>query len=224
MRWIGKLPGWAWTNLGNLALIAGWIVTIAVPAWAVSVVTQLQAYAPASWIFAGLLGGVLSAAGFALFGWGKARSAQAVAIAKWKDQVSTINPLDDEFHKKRIKLEDLVDPTGTGVVKKKFTSCELLGPINLVGLGGRMMNSTFMRCNVILLTTDQNVYLHRFIDCTIDNCTIYDCNIFIPEAVYGAFKANNPGMPVIGDPKSWEGFNSAQGRSGQEWRASPPPA
>lgn len=60
---------------------------------------------------------------------------RSYAIKKWSIETDGINPLDDNFVKKRISLSELADPLSRTISNKVFHNCELFGPCNIY-LGG----------------------------------------------------------------------------------------
>ena len=92
-----------WPALSVAGVLSGMTYLAAISQW-------LNAYGPVAWGFAGLLGALITA----LIYWVYAFAAQKIAVSAFVAQVSkpadNINPLEDAFHKRRIKIQDLVDP------------------------------------------------------------------------------------------------------------------
>lgn len=74
MRQIQRLFGFAWSGLGNFVQIGVWLGAFAVTAWAARAAEILSAYAPFSWVAAGICGGFAVSAAYWLF---------AASRAKW---------------------------------------------------------------------------------------------------------------------------------------------
>ena len=78
-----------------------------VSAWVTLHTAWLVAYGPAAWWFAALIGVLIGTAlimglAFVRYQWIKAS-----AFRKWKERVDSINPMDAEFNRRRIKISDL---------------------------------------------------------------------------------------------------------------------
>jgi len=200
MDLLRKTAKWLWSDITKLALLGGWLVTVIAPAFAVSGMAQFAQYAPASWIFAGLLGGVMAALGYALVSWGVARMAHASALAKWKQDVDNVNPLDTEFHKRRIRLQDLVSPATNAIVGKKFTGCEILGPFDFYGPHTRISHCAFADCNIVVVGPEDTIFARSVANCVFESCIIHGCTLYISLEGVADFKKYNPEIPLIGDP------------------------
>jgi hypothetical protein len=146
---------WAlWGLLGG-----GGIVTVA-GSWLASSSAWLHQYGPYAWLVAGLLCGLLFAGIFSLLAWSRIKLAHAAAVRKWTNQVaSTVNPLEREYHKKRILWSDLVHPVSRQIEQKQFTDCELIGPINIMLLADiEMSHVTYMNCDFVLVSDEVLAY------------------------------------------------------------------
>lgn len=180
-RWIGR------------AVNAATMWTL-IPATAVGVVTGylsqgvawIDQFGAFGWWSAGLLGFLVAALGLALAGIGREKWAIARATRKWAGQVDDINPLDTEFHKKRIRLVDLAHPITFKIKGKRFIDCQLVGPANLVLLSGINLNSnTFTKCDFV--PTKKELYVLNAIgleDCEVIGGEILETVLFVhPDIV-----------------------------------------
>jgi hypothetical protein len=102
------------------------------------------------WWAAFLVGCFLSAAALALLSVFRYYWVRGRAMDRWSITTSDINPLDDTFHKRRIKIVDLIDPADNAISGKTFTDCDLVGPANIVLLGGSSYSHVgFVSCDVV---------------------------------------------------------------------------
>lgn len=126
------------------------------------------------------------------------RKAEAEAIGNWRVVVDTINPLDTEFHKKKIKLTDMIHPGTKSISRKSFTNCQIIGPINIFMYSHITMNDiTFNRCDFIatkelfsascITTVEYTTFLQ---------CEFIDCTIFAPPGIV-TLLSNLPGINFI---------------------------
>ncbi len=137
----------------------------------------------------------------------KVRSAEAVAVEKWKERVDDVNPLAPEFHTKRLRVSDIAHPITRRIARKRFIDCELMGPANLlfhqnVHATGVMM----MNCDLVVVNGMAGLPVFNVIvveDVTILNGTIGLCTLFIPPGLVPQFAAmggrflNKTGDPQI---------------------------
>jgi hypothetical protein len=85
----------------------------------------------------------------------------SVAKEKWthakiaRDKAApsdSVNPLESEFTKRRIRLSDMVRPSTQRIVDKTFTDCQLLGPMMISPVFGTEFNgTTFVNCNWVVV-------------------------------------------------------------------------
>ncbi len=101
------------------------------------------------------------------------------AIRKWGQDVDSINPLDVEFTRRRIKIQDLVHPIKNSVERKRFVDCELMGPANITFFGINANGVGFIDCDIVVVRPNgaKIANVVRFInvqmvDGTINKCTI----------------------------------------------------
>lgn len=129
------LVGVITSNLDTIAAVIKLIVPIsitsAVMGWATWFTGLFQPYAPASWIFAAIAGGLMALVGMALYAYARERL-QRVRFRAIVMNTTNVNPLEALFTLKRIKLVDLAPPIGGIVEGKTFVKCDLIGPANLV--------------------------------------------------------------------------------------------
>jgi uncharacterized membrane protein YeaQ/YmgE (transglycosylase-associated protein family) len=123
-RWDSILSIVQWVLPSGLgAIVSGWAAALTQP---------LRAFAPFSYVAAGIIGGLVGAAIFALWGYFRLKIAQARYFAEISKPSDIINPLDSVFQRRRISVSGLKDPMGRPVSDKTFVECEFVGPAVLV--------------------------------------------------------------------------------------------
>ncbi|MDN4632423.1 hypothetical protein QCD71_12925 [Sphingomonas sp. PsM26] len=133
------------------------------------------------WWCAFLVGVLLSSLAIAGIARTKLWLAQAVAVAKWNQQVDTINPLDKEFIGKRINIMDLLNPVTKIIEGKRFINCELFGPANIYFRNDVRLESGLLNCDLVAIRLGQWVF-----NCiVIENCefiggSVFSCALFLP--------------------------------------------
>ena len=126
--------------MGYLASISSWLDKYGPIAWG--------AIGLATWFF--IL--FISAFTYWLYALARMRSQQATFAAMQSKTTDYINPLEDTFHKRRIKIQDLIDPYSHDIKNKTFTDCELVGPANLVfNKNCHFSGVNFAVCNLVLV-------------------------------------------------------------------------
>ncbi len=103
--WLHKRAEWAGTYITLYQFCGGATVVsfTAASTWAAMVTSWLNVYGPIAWIGSGLLGALVAVAVLFVMAAAKYMWVLAGATIKWQEQVSSINPLDTEFTKQRIK-------------------------------------------------------------------------------------------------------------------------
>lgn len=183
-RWIGRAS----------ALYGLWPI---VPAGIAGIITSalakgnlwLQSFGAFGIWCAGLLGFVLAAVGIWLAGLSWARFALAAATKKWSREVDAVNPLNTNFEKRRIKLEDFAHPVSRAIIGKNFSECELLGRANIIMPDGCVITySGFMNCDVVIVKDSVPIpNAIALINCVITKCQIINCTIMITQQIYEQF-------------------------------------
>lgn len=123
--------------------------------------------------------------------------------AKWRDRGSSVNPLDAEFHKRRIDLQSLAHPISKRISKKKFFDCEIIGPANIVFHGsGTLLNVGFVGCDMISVRDAliKNVIVIE--ECQISNCIIFGCTVYVHMSGLQPYKDMGAEfITLTGDPQ-----------------------
>jgi hypothetical protein len=175
---------WAPIVLGTLGVggISGWA------AWATK---ALSAYSPLSWISAGLLGVLLSAAVHWLWRTAQLRSEQSKNAEAMRERSRWVNPLENSFTKQRIDIEVFKRPPPESTTGKTFVDCELYGPANVILNGYTGMNGLYLGfCDFVKVKTNHPIYNGiSFTDTTCRNCKLYYVTFYIPEYLVNSIPA-----------------------------------
>lgn len=123
--------------------------------WA-AISDRLDAWGPIGWGAAGLASALLIWIVLALARLMGAvateRRSKAEAIREWGRKTDAVNPLDNEFHKQRIKIADLANPVSKRIEKKRFVDCELYGPATVVLAGpGTSTHVGWINCDIVVM-------------------------------------------------------------------------
>jgi hypothetical protein len=156
-------------------------------AWAVKASAWLNVYGPIAWWSASLGGALI----IVLLFWctGKARYVWVMSSAatKWKEKVSSINPLDNIFTGLRIKISDFSPPLRNFLIRNKtFVDCELCGP-GVVAFNGNstLNNPHFQDCDFVKIKDTATISNALFFDnITITRGTLFNLTVLIPETLY----------------------------------------
>jgi hypothetical protein len=195
-----KLAAWLWENFGKIALLIGWAMSFAVPAWATWAMTALEVWSPLSWVVAGFLGMLIAAVIYAIAARARLWFVNAKATDEFYRQPDRINPLDDTFRDRRLSIANLAPPFEPVIRRKTFIDCELIGPAN-AGLSatvpgaGTMNGVHFINCNACKVR--DNIFVSTgimFEDCTFIRGKIFRVTFFIMESGYDHIRNSMPGM------------------------------
>lgn len=124
--WLDRFVNWWQAAVGAGVLTVGGLT-----AWAAWATDMLAAYAPFSWVAAGLLGSILAALAFWLVQVAVRLRLKTRFDARNLMGPSPINPLEKTFVNRRIYVNDFVLPSNTIIANKTFIDCEIVGPANL---------------------------------------------------------------------------------------------
>ena len=159
-------------------------------AWIAAHTTWLSTYGPIAWWAAALSGAFITT--IILIGVVQVRFVwlKGVAIGHWQEAVDNINPLDSEFTRRRINIQDLVSPVTYSVSKKRFVDCELIGPANIMFRSNINANGArFINCDIVMLRPKGAALVNvvPFNDIQIFGGTVSKCTIYLPEAMVDTF-------------------------------------
>lgn len=158
MGWLTKrvadLGAWytAFDLASKFSLWIGLPVSAWAGAWAAKATTSLAQYAPVSWVLSGFATATL----FGITFWAIFGARRFAAIARALDNLNrptdAVNPLDEVFERRRIRLHDLHLPGAGPVRNKTFVECDLVGPAVIAfsgGPAGMLANVGFIGCDLI---------------------------------------------------------------------------
>jgi len=169
------------SHLALFLTLGGGAVIGAVTTWIASFTDWLESYGPISWVFAGLFAALIFASVIMVYAFANQARANAKAVNKWKNEVDDINPLDRDFHTRRIDLNKLRHPVYNSIENKRFTDCELYGPCNIYFEDHiNLDHCGFVDCDVIIIrpgSTLRNAVRLRYINGI--SSTFYRCAIYI---------------------------------------------
>lgn len=101
------------------------------------------------------------------------------------------NPLESEFSKKIIRLNDFYDPFYFPHKNKSFYNCKIIGPGNILLLGGSMTSSSLSHCQIVIVKDEIPVAGVTVLEtCTISNSQIVNCTLFMSRSVYNGIPNN----------------------------------
>jgi hypothetical protein len=197
-----SLAEWAWR--GSITAMS-----IGLPAWAAHATAWVNAYGPIAWVIAGALGaaaaiGLICASNAVL-----QKIHRDSVRRKFYDRADNINPLQDMFDHKRIKISELIPPYTNIIENKTFVECEIIGPQNVFFSGTASGSLTINGChflNCAGFVTKDNIGFPNiigFVNCSFLRCTMANLMIFMPDRGYQTMAAGLSGLPWLtpGYPK-----------------------
>ncbi|WP_313387560.1 hypothetical protein [Achromobacter aegrifaciens] len=138
---------YTWGPVTAAILTTGWasFVTGKMTPW-------INAIGPVALVGCTLLGMMLAALSYLWWAMARLRHARAaVAFRAAKAEEVLINPLENRFISRRIKLDAFLPPVPERVTGKTFSDCDLMGPIVLAVLDGTTIaHSSFKNCDFVL--------------------------------------------------------------------------
>jgi membrane protein implicated in regulation of membrane protease activity len=171
--------------------------------WAASVTHGIAKFGPIGWVAAASLGAAL----FILLALGFAKSRQQIVRTsierRFFQDPDRINPLEDHFRRKRIRLADLVSPIDPFVRGKTFDDCEIIGPANVVlratrPASGGMLDCRFSQSGAMIIRDDAPPLNSLILeDCMLRGCRVHQVTLLIPESAYQHLNEQMPGMPLL---------------------------
>jgi hypothetical protein len=186
MRWLEKVSGWLWANLGNFALLASWIASFALPAWAVKATNLFNHYGPVAWVVAGFVGMAIGAITFRLAASARARWIRASYDARMLPHGALVDPMAKTFEGKRIYLNEFALPSHPIIEGKTFIDCEIIGPANVyLQVGNSVSEPRLPFCDAVLLDGARHFVNGYFLrNCTLRGCSFQRVTWFIAPNEY----------------------------------------
>ncbi|WP_160297990.1 hypothetical protein, partial [Rhodopseudomonas palustris] len=118
----------------------------------------------------------------------KLRMANTEVIQKWKDQVTSANPLAPEFHRERLRIDDVAHPISKSITGKRFIDCELIGPANLFMSRVNLSHVGFIDCDVVVARERSIIRNATLIDnVQMVGGQIWNCTFIIPPNLVETF-------------------------------------
>jgi len=165
-----------------------------------SIAAWLQKYGPLAYGVIGLGTYLLLMVGYWLYGITRKNVASSrLADERWK--TSSINPLDGNFTKQRIKLSDFFNPFYVPVRSAKFQGCELLGPANIILIGCNLSNDAFNGCQAVITEEGKHLIgVTVFMNCIFEGCIFFQVTIYMTKQDYISMKQQTgSAMEIISD-------------------------
>jgi hypothetical protein len=180
---------WIWSNLGNFALVIGWLVSLG---FFPTLLAMGKGASPITY-------GLAAAAGLLIFAlvrtlWNGARLLKSTAKARERltGASSGFDPMARVFEDKRLFLRDLVPVGRRRLDGRKFLRCEIIGPGNIVValrandtdpfpvFKHNWFNDVDMIQIVPGVESKNAIY---FFDCDFEGCYFYNVNLLFFERI-----------------------------------------
>lgn len=188
---IRRAISWCWTHFSNIAMLIGWAMSFALPAWATYAANLFQQYFPLSWVIAGFIG----AGAWVLF----LRTYQSARRMRLMNQYyedvrrtsDTVNPLETVFTNKRINIRDLMPPIGSEIRGRTFVKCDIVGPANLVVWDDvNISEASGQNVDGVLLSENPRYFNSIFlVKCDFRQCMFYNITFLVHRSQYHYFNS-----------------------------------
>lgn len=140
-----------------------------------SLSTWIEQFGAFAWVLAGLFGTILTLTAFLLALIISQQLRRRWAMREWVLRADELNPLDDHFLRKRIRLDSLIDPLTNAIEGKTFTDCQVDGPAAIILRGTGLLNDVnFAQCDLVVLR-DGECYIYNAVP--VVNCTFVRCRL-----------------------------------------------
>ena len=183
MSKLQKAISFAWSGLGNFVQISIWLGAFALTAWAAKATELFSAYAPFSWVSAGICGGFIVSAAYWLFASSRAKWVRTKYDNTMMLRGGMVDPLAKTFEAKRIYLSEFVLPSHPLVEGKTFIDCEIIGPANVLLVSGNSIaEGRSPSCDAVALR-DGDVPINGVFlrNCTFRGCSFQRVTFLISE-------------------------------------------
>ncbi len=150
-----------------------------ITAYAAGLVEVLKYFSPLSWVLGGLIGMCLSSLTYALVGYARIRH----QLADIRERIAIsdfINPHDQTFESRRIRVTDLLRPTISAIENKTFVNCDIIGPANIVVRHCTLRGSSGNLLDAFVASGAMPLNATVFLNCTFTNCSFYMVTFVIP--------------------------------------------
>lgn len=143
--------------IGAYALFAGSTVMGVMAGWIASYSVWMEQFGAIGWLITGLIAFLISALGALLIAQVRLQWITASATRHWQDKVDYINPLDKEFNKVRLRLDDIAHPMYRRIANKKIYGCEIIGPASVfLHKNVIIAHNSVHGCSVVVLRQHNN--------------------------------------------------------------------
>jgi len=188
---------WCWKNQDKLLKAAVLVSGFVGPAWATYVTPAMQEYSPISWVAAGFAG--LAAVTIILVGWAFIYS--TFSLARRTAQIiekSGVNPLDERFDRKNIRLLDFYRPQYVPHKDKDFRNCEVTGPGLVYFTGVTFDHCKYRHVQIVVVGEGNRWGMTVFENAKFLNCDILNITMMMSKAAYETLPQDiKDNVPVI---------------------------
>jgi hypothetical protein len=162
----------------------------------------LKPYGPAGWVLFAVLVMLLLTLGYLGYATARVRIASGT-FAAIKAEAGTINALEPIHKRQRINLADLYHPFFKTIKNARFEQCELMGPGNIVALGGSSFDGcTFFDCEIVIVRPDTRLIgvMAAFESCVFLDTDLYRVTLLMPRAAWLTLPAGmRAQVPIISE-------------------------
>lgn len=127
MSWVKRTTTWIWGNFDKVITVGGLGFSFIGTAWVSYLTAVMSGYSPLSWVACGLLGLLITSLVFWLGTFGYSKILLAQRTAEIMAEIS-VNPLEERFERKKIRLIDFYSPQYVVHKNKDFRNCHVVGP------------------------------------------------------------------------------------------------
>jgi hypothetical protein len=180
------LGQWIYDRLANnWPLLSSTLGGGAVIVYTASITEWLKPWGPIAYATLGLGAALTIFVIFASFFWLYASGKVKIALSRYSDAslaASTINPLDDNFVKRRIRLSDFANALQRKIRAVKFQDCEIYGPALIFLNGCHFGAADIINCDFVILSDTARPHtLTWFESCIFERCQFCMVTMFVTQ-------------------------------------------
>ncbi|MGV2183647.1 hypothetical protein [Rhizobium rhizogenes] len=205
MKPISKSAVWIWGNFDKFLIVGPLLLSFIGTAWVSYLTLFMSSYSPLSWVAAGLFGLLI----VSLVCWLGTQAYSKLLIAKRTAGIiaeTNVNPLDEKFDHKKIRLIDFYSPQYISHKNKDFRNCHLAGPGLVYFVGGLYAEGIeFRQVQVVIAKTNSAKPIAVFGITVFENCKFVggaftELTMLMSKETYDSMPAEIRNyLPVISD-------------------------
>ncbi len=204
MSLVKKAAAWIWGNFDKVIAAGGLALSFIGSAWVSYLTAAMSSYSPLSWLACGFLGLLITSLVFWLGAFGYSKILLARRTAEIMAEIS-VNPLEERFERKKIRLGDFYNPQYLAHKNKDFRNCHIAGPGLVYFKGLHADGVEFRQVQIVIGKSDPVNPITIWGVTTFENCKFVggaftELTMLMDKATYNSLPSHlKANVPVISD-------------------------